>query len=100
MCGRLRSAAITCGCRPCTVDNAGRGGGQDFTAADETEVDATSDVMVLVDYLPLDLAVLCIAAVVCGRLNSIVERQYTVGSRQAVQHCGRGRLAVQHYTAA
>ena len=52
---------------------------------------ATSNGKVVVHDLPLDLTVLCIAAVVCGRLNSIVKRHYTVGSRQAVQHCGRGR---------
>ena len=65
-----------------------------------TSACATSNGKVVVHDLPLDLTVLCIASVVCGRLNSIVERQYTVGSRQAVQHCGRGRQAVQPYTAA
>ena len=51
-----------------------------------TSACATSNGKVVVHDLPLELTVLCIAAVVCGRLNSIVERQFTVGSRQAVQH--------------
>ena len=51
-----------------------------------TSACATSNGKVVVHDLPLELTVLCIAAVVCRRLNSIVERQFTVGSRQAVQH--------------